>query len=136
MPGRSFARAPVATMIFGASSCSLPPVEVTSSLPRPLNEAVPAIWVTLYLRKSISTPFARRSATPRLRLITFAQSKPTVPLMVTPKSAACCTVRITSADFSRAFVGMQPQLRQMPPARSRSTQATFSPSCAARMAAG
>src|SRR6476661_7142541 len=41
----------------------------------------------------------------------------------------------TCADLSRALVGMQPQLRQMPPSDSRSITATFSPSCEARMAA-
>src|SRR3954465_1419332 len=42
---------------------------------------------------------------------------------------------MASADFRRALVGMQPQFRQMPPARSRSLQATLKPSCEARMAA-
>src|SRR5260221_8652854 len=37
--------------------------------------------------------------------------------------------------LSSALVGMQPQLRQMPPKCSRSTQAVFMPSCAARIAA-
>ena len=32
------------------------------------------------------------------------------------------------------LVGMQPQLKRVPPARSFSTQATFLPSCAARIA--
>ena len=41
--------------------------------------------------------------------------------MMTPYSAAFWAWRIMSADFSSAFDGMQPQLRQMPPARSRST---------------
>ncbi len=36
---------------------------------------------------------------------------------------------------SSALVGMQPQLRQMPPMFSRSTTAVFMPSWAARMAA-
>src|SRR5450432_1920266 len=40
-----------------------------------------------------------------------------------------------SADLSSAFVGMQPQFRQMPPGRSRSMHATLKPSCAPRMAA-
>ena len=34
-----------------------------------------------------------------------------------------------------ALVGMQPQLRQIPPRCSRSTSATLPPSCAARIAA-
>jgi hypothetical protein len=42
---------------------------------------------------------------------------------------------MASADLSSAFDGMQPQFRQMPPARSRSTHAVLRPSCAARIAA-
>jgi hypothetical protein len=41
----------------------------------------------------------------------------------------------TSDVRSSALVGMQPQLRQMPPMFSRSTTAVLSPSCAARIAA-
>ena len=40
-----------------------------------------------------------------------------------------------SDERSKAFVGIHPQLRQMPPIFSRSTTAVFKPSCAARMAA-
>src|SRR3954447_13647437 len=41
----------------------------------------------------------------------------------------------TSPERSSALVGMQPQLRQMPPRCSRSTRPVFIPSWAARMAA-
>src|SRR5262245_29276646 len=41
----------------------------------------------------------------------------------------------SSDERSSALVGMQPQLRQMPPRCSRSTTAVFMPSCAARIAA-
>eukprot|EP01133_Synstelium_polycarpum_P025007 gene25008-30012_t len=41
----------------------------------------------------------------------------------------------TSAPCSIALVGIQPQLRQIPPRRSRSTSATFNPNWAARIAA-
>jgi hypothetical protein len=40
----------------------------------------------------------------------------------------------SSAFRSSDFVGMQPQFRQVPPALSFSTQATFLPSCEARIA--
>ena len=41
-----------------------------------------------------------------------------------------------NAVCTHAFVGMQPTRRQVPPSSgSRSMQATFAPSCAARMAA-
>jgi hypothetical protein len=42
----------------------------------------------------------------------------------------------SSEEWSRAFEGMQPMFRQVPPSDvRRSTQATFMPSWAARMAA-
>src|SRR5712692_11108046 len=40
----------------------------------------------------------------------------------------------TSAECSRAFVGMHPRCRQVPPTLSRSMSATLRPSCAARRA--
>ncbi len=41
----------------------------------------------------------------------------------------------SSEEYSSAFDGMQPILRQVPPKVARfSTTAVFSPSCAARMA--
>ena len=43
--------------------------------------------------------------------------------------------RMISAERSSALVGIQPQLRQMPPRCSRSTIAVLKPSCAARIAA-
>src|SRR5688572_20610997 len=64
-------------------------------------------------------------------------SMPGVPAgSVTPHSFACCTTFSACACSSRALVGMQPQMRQVPPsAFCRSTTATFFPSCDARMAA-
>ena len=41
----------------------------------------------------------------------------------------------TSADFSIAFVGIQPQFKQIPPKCSFSTSATDSPNCEALIAA-
>ncbi len=48
MPGRNLARAPVAMIVRGVSSASLPvglppAVVATSSLPRPVSDAVPRI---------------------------------------------------------------------------------------------
>ena len=40
-----------------------------------------------------------------------------------------------ATPMNRDFVGMHPQLRQMPPRDSRSITPVFNPSCAARMAA-
>ena len=54
-----------------------------------------------------------------------------------PHSFAAWAIFRAWACSSSALVGMQPQLRQVPPSVfCRSTTATFSPSCAARIAAG
>ena len=58
-----------------------------------------------------------------------------MPSALSPNSLARCIRWKTSAERSIALVGMQPQLRQMPPRCSRSTTATFRPICAARIAA-
>ncbi len=52
-----------------------------------------------------------------------------------PNSGRWSSMCFTSAERSSALVGMQPQLRQMPPRCLASTTATFIFSCAARMAA-
>src|SRR5690606_35278339 len=55
---------------------------------------------------------------------------------VMPKSSSPPLIwRAKLADSSSAFVGMHPQLLQTPPSFCASTQATFIPSCAARIAA-
>lgn len=52
-----------------------------------------------------------------------------------PNASAFLPKWKTSDDLKRAFVGMQPQFKQMPPGRARSTIPTRIPSCAPRMAA-
>ena len=52
-----------------------------------------------------------------------------------PKESACLMRPKNSEVRSSALVGMQPQLRHMPPMFSRSTTAVLRPSCAARIAA-
>ena len=64
----------------------------------------------------------------------FAQSKRKVSNLNPNSPALCAIMWYSSAFFSSALVGMQPQFRHVPPARSFSTQATFFPSCAARIA--
>ena len=44
-------------------------------------------------------------------------------------------LKVAIAERSSALVGMQPQLRHIPPISSRSTIATLRPSCDARIAA-
>jgi hypothetical protein len=89
MPGRNLARAPVAMIVRGVSSMSLPvalppAVVATSILPRPVRDAVPRICVTPYFLNRCSTPPDSLSATPRLRLMILSQSNPISPLMITP----------------------------------------------------
>src|SRR4051812_1519762 len=52
-----------------------------------------------------------------------------------PNVAASLIVSTVSAEWSSAFVGMQPRCRQVPPTLSRSTITTLMPSSAARSAA-
>ena len=47
----------------------------------------------------------------------------------------CCIYVYTAALFSKALVGMQPQLRHVPPISAFSTTPTFFPSCEALIAA-
>ena len=42
------------------------------------------MWSTLYFLNRNSMPLAILSAVPRLRVMTFGQSKPILPSMVTP----------------------------------------------------
>ena len=49
--------------------------------------------------------------------------------------ARCIRWKISDESLSSALVGMQPQLRQMPPRCSRSITTVLKPSCAARIAA-
>ena len=78
------------------------------------------------LRRHAARAFHRRP---------WQMSKPDRPLARrarTRRRAACCGRPRPSA--ASAFVGMQPQFRQMPPRCSRSTTAVLKPSCAARIA--
>ena len=64
---------------------------------------------------------------PALRLFAADQSGSGCPATFTPCSAACETVRNTSAACSSALAGMQPRCRHVPPTLSFSTIATDSP---------
>ena len=81
--------------------------------------------------------FLRRCLTPPLsfpaifleRSTTLSSLKLT-ELTESPNSSARFIKWNTSAERSIAFVGMHPQFKQIPPRCSRSTTATFMPSCA------
>ncbi len=96
---------------------------------------LPLSQVTLFLRNRNSTPLTLAVTTSALRACIFARSSFT-PSTITPWSAKSWLAAWKfSDDCSSALEGMQPMLRQVPPRVARfSTQATFMPSCAARMA--
>ncbi len=128
-PGSGRCRTPVATTIDSAVTVSLP----TCTLCGATTLATPSFEPTLYLRKSPSMPLLSWAATDRLRRMIWAKSQPAWP--VKPN---CVPWFLSSsarwALVKRALVGMQPQLRQMPPSLSRSTQSTRFLSWAARIA--
>ena len=72
-----------------------------------------------------------RACTAGMSIDTAAPSMP-----VRPHSFAACAIFSACACSSNALVGMQPQIRQVPPSVfCFSTTATLRPNCAARMAA-
>ena len=135
-PGTLRGVEPVATMISLASSVCFSPSK-TSTLPLPASRAVPLIQSILFFLKRNSMPRVRPLTTLSLRVWTWVMSIAGVPAgIVTPHSLAFWMTFSACACSSSAFVGMQPQMRQVPPsAFCFSTTATFIPSCAARIAA-
>ena len=110
------------------------PSLVTDSLPLPASLASPGMTVILcfFIRKL--TPSDSCLDTARLRATILAMSN----LKLSAREAELAQPVHQVPDFglerSSALVGMQPQFRQMPPMRSRSTTAVFRPSWAQRMA--
>ena len=128
-PGSGRARTPVAITIDSAVTVSSP----TWTLCGATTLATPSLELTLYLRNRPSMPLLSWPATPRLRLMIWAKSQPAWPV----KPNCLPWFLISSARWAlvrSALVGMQPQLRQMPPSLSRSTQSTRFLSWAARIA--
>src|SRR5688572_7441181 len=140
MPGTLRGVDPVATTIslVAASDCFPPSCNVTSTPRPPVSRAVPLIQSILFFLKSISLPPVRPAIILSLRACTAGMSidtaAPSMPLK--PHSFAACAIFSACACSSNALVGMQPQIKQVPPsAFCFSTTATLRPSCAARMAA-
>ena len=141
VPGRARGTAPVAMRMFlhlrvavASPACSVSSGAKTCTLPGVGMWAWPAKWVILFFLKRKPTPLLSWSATPRDRPMTFSQLWATLSAVMPHASASCFILWYSSAPASRALVGMQPQFRHTPPSRSRSTQATFMPSWAARIA--
>ena len=90
-----------------------------------------------------SMPFSHFSMFDRARLdtasaraLTRAMSMPTVPSMVTPKSAARRATWAARALATSVLVGMQPVFTHVPPKSLRSTMATVIPAAVRRAASG
>ena len=135
MPGSDLARAPVAIMTWLALM-ELPSDNSTS---RPLSNFLPivaeaSITGTLFFLRRCVTPNDRRAATLRDLLTKSGKSTATSPTVI-PKNFISSIEWRNSAARSNAFVGIQPQFKQIPPRCSRSTTTAFRPSWAARIAA-
>ena len=94
---------------------------------------MPQITSTLFFFIRKPTPPLSCFDTARERATTFSMSNET-SFADSPNSLAWFMWSYISAERSSALVGMQPQLRQMPPRCLFSTIAVFSPSCDARIA--
>ena len=86
----------------------------TASVCLPASLAVPLNTVTLCLRSRNATPCESCFATARERFTTLSISK-RGSTAAKPKSGRWCSRWLISEVRSNALVGMQPQLRQMPP---------------------
>ncbi len=123
------------TMAFVSIVCLLPSAAVTSTLPGAAIVPVPMKGSTLFFFSRKATPFTLAATVSLLCFIIALRSSDGLPTM-TPKAGRSCSA---SANFSeaasKAFEGMQPMLRQVPPkVLFFSTTATLRPNCAARMA--
>ena len=137
IPGTLRGVEPVATMISlrAVRVCFCP--SVTSTLPLPASRPLPLIQSILFFLNSSSMPPVSCLTILSLRACTWFMSMPTAAWpIVRPHSFQSCATLRAWACSSSALVGMQPQLRQVPPSTgARSTTAVLRPSCAARMAA-
>ena len=137
MPGTLRGCDPVATMIsfFAASVCLSP--SVISTMPLPARRPEPLIQSILFFLKRNSTPPVSPLTILSLRAWTWFMSMPIAASpSVRPHSFQSRATLRACACSSSALVGMQPQLRQVPPRTgARSTTAVLRPSCAARIAA-
>ena len=93
----------------------------------PSTRPSPRTTVTPLRLAAPSTPLRIWRTTSSLRLIIFGKSNETSGT-TSPYSSARRTRRSRSAVASRAFVGMQPQFRHVPPSSARSIMVTCAPS--------
>ena len=134
IPGMARGTDPVVMMVALPRSVSPPS---TATAPSAVSAPNPLTTVTLRRLSSPDSPLWSWVTMPALRLFAAGQSGSGAPPpgSFTPCSAACDTVRNTSAACSSALAGMQPRCRQVPPTFSFSTSATDMPADAAYSAA-
>ena len=129
MPGSPLAAVPTHTMRWSNSKRS-PPATTASPSMTPCSRTT-----RTFLRlHAASTPERILRTTSSLRAIIRVKSMVGSGTMI-PKSAALRILRSRSAPASSDLVGMQPQLRHVPPSSARSMSTVSAPSCAARRAA-
>ena len=132
MPGSDAGSEPVAMMMFFASCTSSPTLTLPASgmEPQPLSQSI-----LFFLNRNSMPPVLLSTTDCLYSCITFQSTEGALPFrpMVAKLCSASCSWWVAC---SRAFEGMQPTLRQVPPRVSRpSTQAVLRPSWAQRMAA-
>ena len=117
-------------------------LKVTSSAPStaiafgPVNAPLPLTHSTPFALKSDAMPPVIWSTTASFHEATVPKSSVGSPTCTPSFANVSCASWKACALCTQAFVGMQPTRRQVPPsAGSCSMQATFPPSCAARIAA-
>ncbi len=120
MPGTLRGCDPVATMIsrVAESICAWP--SVTSTRPLPARRPLPLIQSILFFLKRSSIPPVRPLTILSFRVCTWPMSMPIAAWpMVRPHSFHSCATLSAWACSRSALVGMQPQLRQVPPSVGR-----------------
>jgi hypothetical protein len=133
--GGTQALAPEATMMWSAVSSAFPPsLSAMTTRFGPASLAVPRTISTWRPCSSVLTPPVSCFTTFCLRSSIQPQLTRGSPTSM-PNSFARRICSSRCAETIHALVGMQPQLRHVPPSSSFSTTAVLSPSCAARIAA-
>ena len=119
--GKRAGSEPVAMITLSASTVTVPPPDAsprsTTTMPGPASRPVPRSTSTPAFLSSASTFSRRRVTMPSLRSIMRTKSGLISPATSNPYSCPARARESASALASRALVGMQPQLRQVPPMR-------------------
>ena len=135
-PGRGVGSEPVAmTMSLAFRIVFVPSAASTSTVPGPAIRPLPLIQSALFFLNRNSMPLVRAVTLSLFCFIITGRFSVGVTSMPMPAKSFDADSNSSEA-CSRALDGMQPTFRQVPPNVPRiSTQATFIPSCPARIAA-